>query len=190
MELLFFRIILVLYLNIKEFFLFLYLQFLNTRSHKDKGEREKAPDQDSSSDVDEANLSLMDRTKRQAKAARDHAAKRAAEPILEEEVLGLEEVVLQTRQRVKAAKAAKARATALRQELLQLQEEEESIAADNDSAIPAPATAPVPDVSDPGAFVAASLTSAVNIYFFIAIFGIYSILGQVLISQRNLQICS
>ena len=189
MELLFFRIILVLYLNIKEFFLFLYLQFLNTRSHKDKGEREKAPDQDSSSDVDEANLSLMDRTKRQAKAARDHA-KRAAEPILEDEVLGLEEEVLQTRERVKAAKAAKARATALCQELLELQEEEESIAADNDSAIPAPATAPVPDVSDPGAFVAASLTSAVNIYFFIAIFGIYSILGQVLISQRNLQICS
>ena len=141
------------------------MQFLNTRSHKDKGEKDKVPDEDSASDVDDANLSLMDRTKRQAKAARDHA-KRAAEPSPEEDVLELEEVVLQTRERVKAAKAAKARASSLRQELLQLQAEEESIAADPESAMPAPATAPVPDATDPGAFVAASLSSAVIIIKF------------------------
>ena len=147
------------------------MQFHNTRSHKDKGEKEKAPGQDSASDVDvdEANLSLMDRTRRQAKAAKEHA-KRAAEPSpTDDEVLDLEEVVFQTRERVKAAKAAKARADALRQELLQLQEEEDSIAADDVSAIPAPA-APVPNATDPGAMVAASLTSKVNIYFKLSLF--------------------
>ena len=120
----------------------------------------------------------MDRTKRQAKAARDQA-RRAADPSPEDEVLDLEEVVLQTRERVKAAKAAKARSAALRQELLQLQEEEDSIAADNEPAVPATAVfpasapapavadpsafvaAPAPAVTDPGAFVAASLNSAV-----------------------------
>ena len=139
-------------------------QFLNTRSHK--GEKDKAPDQDSASDpdVEEANLSLMDRTKSQAKAAKVQA-KRVAEsfPSPEDEVTDLEEVVIQTRERIKAAKAAKARATALRQELLLLQEEEESIAGDLDVVAPAPpVSAPVPDASDPGAFIAATLKSAVR----------------------------
>ena len=106
----------------------------------------------------------MDRTRRQAKAAKD-LAKRAAEPIAstEDDVLELEEVVFQTRERVKAAKASKARAAALRKELLQLQEEEESIAADLDVVTPAPppVSAPVLDASDPGALVAATLKSAV-----------------------------
>ena len=159
-----------------DFFIYSYIyvflclfQFLNTRSHKDKGEKDKAPDHDSASDpdVEEANLSLMDRTKRQAKAAKVQA-KRAGEPFTspEDEVTDLEEVVIQTRERIKAAKAAKARATALRQELLLLQEEEESIAGDLDVVTPAvpPISAPVPDASDPGAFIAATLKSAVNIY--------------------------
>ena len=144
-----------------------FFQFLNTRSHKgEKGEKEKVPDQDSASDADveDANLSLMDRTKRQAKAAKVQS-KRAAEsfPSPEDEVTDLEEVVIQTRERIKAAKAAKARATALRQELLQLQEEEESMAGDPDIVAPAlPVPAPVPDASDPGAFIAATLKSAVK----------------------------
>ena len=139
------------------------MQFHNTRSHKDKGEKEKAPGQDSASDVDidEAILSLMDRTRRQAKAAKE-LAKRAPEPSPDDEVLDLEEVVFQTRERVKAAKAAKARADALRHELLQLQEEEDSlaVAVDHESAIPALAPS-VPVVTDPNAMVAASLSSAV-----------------------------
>ena len=121
----------------------------------------------------------MDRTKRQAKAARDQA-RRATDPSPEDEALDLEEVVLQTRERVKAAKAAKARSAALRQELLQLQEEENSIAADNEPVVPAtavfsasapapavadpgvfPASASAPVITDPGALVAATLNSAV-----------------------------
>ena len=98
-----------------------FSQFHNTRS-KDKGEKEKAPGQDSASDVDvdEANLSLMDRTRHQAKAAKG-LAKHAVDPsAVDDDVHDLEEVVFQTRERVKAARAAKARADALRQELLQL----------------------------------------------------------------------
>ena len=53
-------------------------QFLNTRSHK--GEKEKNPEQDKDSDPEEpsseANLSLMDRTKHHAKAARDQHRKK------------------------------------------------------------------------------------------------------------------
>ena len=140
------------------------MQSRNTRS-KDLGEKEKekAPGQDSGSDVDvdEANLSLMDRTRRQAKAAKG-LAKQAVDPAaVDDNAHDLEEVVFQTRERVKAARAAKARADALRQELLQLQEEEDSIAADHGSAVPPPV---VPSAADPGAMVAASLDSAVNTF--------------------------
>ena len=150
--------------SIINYFFSSLLQFHNTRS-KDKGEKEKAPGQDSASDVDvdEANLSLMDRTRRQAKAAKG-LAKQAVDPsTADDNVPDLEEVVFQTRERVKAARAAKARADALRQELLQLQEEEVSIAADHGSAVPAPV---VPAATDPGVMVAASLDSAVNILIF------------------------
>ena len=170
-----------------DFFIYSYIyvflclfQFLNTRSHKDKGEKDKGHEQDSASDADveEPNLSLMDRTKRQAKAAKVQG-KRVAEPFAspEDEVTDLEEVVIQTRERIQAAKAAKARAAALRQELLLLQEEEESIAGDHNVVAPAPppfsvapapppVSAPFPDPSDPGAFIAATLKSAVIIFSF------------------------
>ena len=51
----------------------------------------------------------------------------------------------------------------------ELQDEEESIAAASDheaAPVPVQASIPVPDASDPGAFVAASLKSAVNINLF------------------------
>lgn len=67
-----------------------------------------------------------------------------------EEVMDLEEVVLQTRERVKAAKAAKSRAAELRRQLTELQDEEESLAVSDQE------VAPVPDPSNAGAFVAAS----------------------------------
>ena len=108
-------------------------------------------------------MSLMDRTKRQAKAAREQHKKKANTLLsAEEEVLDLEEVLLQTRERVKATKAARSRAADLRRELKELEEEELSVIASDEEAV---APAPVPDASDPGAFIAASLKSAVCFYF-------------------------
>ena len=66
-------------------------------------------------------------------------------------------MVRHTRERVQAAKAARSRAAALRLELQRLEEEEHSVAEEADPT-PVPAT-------DPGAFVAASLKSAVMILF-------------------------
>ena len=101
----------------------------------------------------------MDRTKRLAIAAREQ--QQVDNPV-NDEVQDLEEMVLQSRERVKAAKAAKSRAEVLRRELQELQEEERSIA---EEANPAPFSA---SNVDPGAFVAATLKSAViTFYFFI-----------------------
>ena len=61
----------------------------------------------------------MDRTKRQAKAAKELLRKKS-----EDEVMDLEDVIRQTRERVNAAKAAKSHAADLRHELQELQEEE------------------------------------------------------------------
>ena len=134
-----------------------FFQFLNTRSHKGEKDKTTDKDRDSGSDVEETNLSLMDRTKRQAKAAREQQ-RRNVDASAKDEVQDLEEIVLQTRERVKAAKS---RAAALCRELQELQEEEEeeSIAVSEEAV---PVSAPVPDASDPGAFVATSLQSAVN----------------------------
>ena len=133
-----------------------FFQF--TRSHG--GEKDKVPDHDdSASEVEEGNLSLMDRTKRQALAARQQQVLDAP---ADGEDRDLEDMIRQTRERVKAAKAAKSRTAALRQELLDLQEEEQSIAASEDPAPPVAISA-----ADPGAFMAASLKSAVIFIFFI-----------------------
>ena len=135
-----------------------FFQF--TRSHR--GEKEKAPEQDDSNsevEVDERNLSLMDRTKRMAKAAKEQQQQRSLDASLDGEVQDLEEMVRHTRERVQAAKAARSRAAALRLELQQLEEEERAEAED-----PVP-IAPVPP-TDPGAFVSASLKSAVTFISF------------------------
>ena len=127
----------------------------------------------------------MDRTKRLAKAARDQEQQALDIPV-EDEVQDLEELVRRTRERVKAVKSAKSRAADLRRELQELEEEEQSVIAEVDhppasatvsasapapavavAAIPAPAA--IPAVADPGALVAASLDSAVNIYFILII---------------------
>ena len=141
------------------------MQNLNTRSHK--GEKEKVPSKQPGSDHDhddidsasEANLSLMDKTKRHAKAAREQHRQRTDNLLSAEgEVLDLEEVLIQTRERVKATKAAHSRAEAIRRELQDLHEEEESVLA-----LQQDVPDPVPDASDPSAFIAATLKSAVNI---------------------------
>ena len=108
----------------------------------------------------------MDRTKRRAKAAREQLKKKGNTLFsTEEEVMVLEDVVRQTRERVKAAKAAKSRTADLQRELRELQEEEDSLVASDHEAVPPP----VPDPSDAGAFVAASLKSAVS---FLSLFNI------------------
>ena len=131
------------------------LLFQFTRSHR--GEKDKV--NDSASDADEGNLSLMNRTKRQAKAAREQQQQLAFDVPLDGGVQDLEEMVLQTRDRVKAAKAARSRAASLRRELQELQDEEQSIAEEAD-----PTPTPFPS-TDPGALVAATLKSAVFIIF-------------------------
>ena len=144
------------------------MSFQFTRSHR--GEKDKAPanDDSTSSEVDEGNLSLMDRTKRLAKAARDQEQQALDIPV-EDEVQDLEELVRRTRDRVKAVKLAKSRAAVLRQELQDLEEEEQSVIAEVDHP-PAPATAPVPaSAPDPASFVAATLQSAVIILLLIVI---------------------
>ena len=80
--------------------IFSFLSFQFTRSHR--GEKDKAPanDDSTSSEVDEGNLSLMDRTKRLAKAARDQEQQALDIPV-EDEVQDLEELVRRTRDRVK-----------------------------------------------------------------------------------------
>ena len=70
----------------------------------------------------------MDRTKLQAKAARDqHKNRTNTLHSAEKEVLDLEEVLLQTRERVKATKAARSRAADLRRKLKEHEEEEQSV---------------------------------------------------------------
>ena len=161
------KIDMLTYRSVQAVFL-LFFQF--TRSHR--GEKEKAPtnDQDdsASSDVEEGNLSLMDRTKRLAKAARDQQQQALGIPV-KDEVQDLEEMVRRTRDRVKAVKSAKSRAAALRQELQDLEEEEQSVIAEDD---PVPASsAPVPVAApDPSVLVAATLKSAVIIFPIMTLF--------------------
>ena len=129
-------------------------------------EREKVPDKEKDSDPDvdepvsEAELSLMDCTKRHARAAHDQHKKKTSSLLsTEEEVLDLEEVLLQTRERVQATKAARARTANLRRQLEELQEEEEEAVQDSD---PDPVQPSATDPTDVAALVAASLKIAVS----------------------------
>ena len=134
---------------------------------------EKEKDKDLESDVEEvadADLSLMDRTKRQAKAARELTKKRSkALSSAEEDVLDLEEMLAQAQQKADATKAARARAADLRRQLQALQDDEDAIS-DQDhlslqaavpAAVPVTATAP----ADVASALAVSLQSAVINYF-------------------------
>ena len=123
-------------------------------------EEDRNSDPDVDAPVSEADLSLMDRTKRQAKAAREQHRKKTSTLLsAEEEVLDLDEVLHQTRERVNATKAARSHAADLRRQLQELQEEEEEEEIrDSDQEQEVAAT---PDPTDAGAFVAASLKSAI-----------------------------
>ena len=88
-------------------FLFLLFQFLNTRSQKGDKAKDQGLEEDKNSDLDqdasEADLSLMDRTRRQVKSARDNLKKNSkALSSYEEEALDLEELLTQSRQKAEA----------------------------------------------------------------------------------------
>ena len=72
-------------------------------------ERERDSDMDDDQ-VSKEDLSLMDRTKRQAKTAQDNLRKNSkALSSMDEEALGLEELLTQSRKKADASNAARAR---------------------------------------------------------------------------------
>ena len=107
---------------------FFFFQHANTRSQKgDKGDRDqaKASDLDDGDLVSEADHSLMGRTKKQAKAARDNLKKNVqACSSLEEEALDLEELIAKSREKAESTKAARDRVARLRRELEELENEQ------------------------------------------------------------------
>ena len=112
-------------------FLLLLFQHANTRFQKgDKGDRDqaKASDLDEGDLISEADLSLMGRTKKQAKAARDNLKKNVqACSSLEEEAMGLEELLAKSREKAEATKAARDRVARLRRELEEFESEQHHV---------------------------------------------------------------
>ena len=112
----------------------------------------------------QADLSLMARTKKQAKAARENLKKNSqACSSLEEEALDLEELLAKSREKAEATKAARDRVARLRRELEEFENGEfnhPDSDPDQDPAVIQPASAPAaPDVATA---LAATLQSAVN----------------------------
>ena len=151
-------------------------QYANTRSQKgDKGDRDqaKASDLDEGDLVSEADLSLMGRTKKQAKAARENLKKNdQACSSLEEEALGLEELLAKSRERAEATKAARDRVAQLRRELEEFESEQhQDLDSDQDhdqeplshQPVLAAAPAPAPAAPDVASALATSLQAAVII---------------------------
>ena len=130
----------------------------------------RASDLDDDDLVSEADLSLMARTKRQAKAARENLKKNSqACSSLEEEALDLEELLAKSREKAEAAKAARERVARLRRELEEfdngdIQDPDSDLDQDPVSAPSAPAPA-APDVATA---LAATLQSAVTIFLYFA----------------------
>ena len=108
----------------------------------------------------------MARTKKQAKAARENLKKNAqACSSLEEEALDLEELLVKSREKAEATKAARDRVARLRRELEEFEGENfHDHESDQD---PDPVAAPpsaVPAAPDVATALAASLQSVVIIY--------------------------
>ena len=84
----------------------------------------------------------MDRTKRQAKAARENLKKNSKTlSSFEEDAMGLEELLLQSRKKADATKAARARVADLHRQLEELQNEEDLVPISNQD--------PEPEVAQP-----------------------------------------
>ena len=148
------------------FFLFSF-QYANTRSQK--GDRDKDParsDLDDGDLVSEADNSLMARTKKQAKAARENLKKNSqACSSLEEEALDLEELLVKSREKAEATKAARDRVARLRRELEEFEGENFNDHDQESDQDPDPAQpAAVPAAPDVATALASSLQSVVIIY--------------------------
>ena len=90
----------------------------------------------------------MDRTKRQAKAARENLKKNSkALSSYEEEAMDLEELLSQSRQKAEATKAARARVASLRRQLEEFEAESPEHPSDHEPEADAVQPAPVPDVA-------------------------------------------
>ena len=148
---------------------FRFFQFLNTRSQKGDKNKDQGLEDDKNSDLDqdvsEAYLSLMDRTKRQAKSARENLKKNSkALSSYEEEAMDLEELLSQSRQKAEATKAARARVVALRRQLEEFEAETPDHPSDNEPEADVGNSAPAPDVASA---LAASLHASVSVHFII-----------------------
>ena len=117
------------------FFLYSF-QSVITRSQK--GEKEKdsfIPDnsEDQTSDVD-ADVSIMDRTKKQVRAARDHhKAKSKSLLSAEDKLLDLEQLLAETKEKAEATKAIKARSADICRQLDALRNDEQGDPGGSDS---------------------------------------------------------
>ena len=109
----------------------------------------------------------MARTKRQAKAARENLKKNSkACSSLEEEALDLGELLAKSREKAEAAKAARDRVARLRRELEEFDNGDfHDPDSDQDQDPVSAQPAPVPAAPDVATALAASLQSAVTIFF-------------------------
>ena len=142
------------------FFLFSF-QSVTTRSQR--GEKEKVHSEDQASDAD-ADTSLMDRTKKQVRAARDHHQKKSKSLLsAQDELLDLEQLLAETQEKAEATKAVKARSAAIRRQLDDLRQSEQDVqGAESDSD---PDDQPVTKAQIANLF-SSSLNSAVSSLFF------------------------
>ena len=154
-------------------FSFFFFQSVITRSQK--GEKEKdsfIPDhsEDQASDVD-ADVSIMDRTKKQVRAARDHhKAKSKSLLSAEDELLDLEQLLAETKEKAEATKAIKARSADIRHQLDALTKEDhgDQVVSDSD-----PEDEPVTKAQI-GELFSSSLQSAVSFQLFFLASGLGS----------------
>ena len=102
------------------YFLFPSFQSVTTRSQRGEKEKESfVPDhsEDQASDIN-VDTSLMDRTKKQVRAARTRHQKKSKSLVsVQDELHYLEQLLAETREKAEATKAIKARSSAIRQQL-------------------------------------------------------------------------
>ena len=150
------------------YFFFPFFQYA-TRSQKGDKDPARASDLDDGDLVSEADLSLMARTKRQAKAARDNLKKNSqACSSLDKEALDLEELLAKSREKAEAAKAARERVARLRRELEELDSgayQNPDSDHDQDPVSAPSAPAPAPAAPDVATALAATLQSTVIMFF-------------------------
>ena len=109
----------------------------------------------------------MDRTRRQAKSARDNLKKNSkALSSYEEEALDLEELLTQSRQKAEATKATRARVVALRRQLEEFEAETPDQPSDVEPEADVGNPSPAPDVASAlAASLQASVSCQISVFF-------------------------